>query len=221
MRMSLTTVSRQIHQVVCGTTGSFPIWQIGGFGNVSESLQFYFTQQGIFSRLAANPPVQFGDLFANAASLANIFDQYRLVKVQCDVYFTNNSSGINNALQLPIIFGVIDKDDSTPLTSQAQALGFSTCKTMQLGNSSGAEGGKQSMYVNYPCVIQVNSQTAAATGPGALPSIVKPSPWIDNGFPEVEHHGVKFIADNAGVTNTQVGNVTFVFRTFMQYKNLK
>jgi len=221
MRISLSSVGRQIHTVVHGSTASFPIYQIGGFANVAKQLQFYIVELGMVSRLGANPPVAFGDQFSNAASLAIVFDQFRIVKVQCDVYYTNNSSGVNNALQLPMLFGVIDKDDNLPLTNAANALAYSSCKTMQLGNSSGDDGGKQTLYLNGPGVITDAANTGGSAGPTTLAAIVKNSPWVDCAQLETPHFGFKFFTETTGVTNTQVGNVTFVFRVFTQYKNLR
>ena len=218
--MSLSSITKTYHTVVLGSTGSFALNQAGGFNNTDRALQLYFTGTRVLSRLGANPPVQLGDVFINANSLLAVFDQFRIMKAQVDIYFTNNSSGINNTLQLPIIFGVVDKDDAGPLSSSANALAYSTCKTLQMGNSSGDTNGRQTMYVNRPCIVQASAQTAAVT-PVILGSCNTPSPWIDNAYEAVEHFGLKFWVDNTNVTTAAIGNVTFVTRLFVQYRNLK
>ena len=220
MRLSLSSISKTYHTVVQGSTGSFSLNQVTGFNSTDRALQLYFTGTRVLSRLGANPPVQLGDVFINATSLLSVFDQFRIMKAQVDVYYTNNSSGLNNTLQLPIIFGVVDKDDAGPLSSSANALAYSTCKTLQMGNSSGEGGGKQTMYVNRPSITQASAQTAAAT-PSILASTNVPSPWIDNAYEAVEHFGLKFWVDNTNVTSAAIGNVTFVTRLFVQYRNLK
>lgn len=219
-RMSMSSIQRQVHHLVQGVEGSISIQNSLGWGALGvQSLQFCFTQQGVYYSLGGGALTSFGTgVFSNANALAAIYDQYRITRVNVEImYSCNNSSENSPTIALPILYAVVDYDDTAALGSSAQALGYSSCKTLQLGNSSGGGGGKQYMSVSRPAV-PTNVQTA--TGVNANGALLH-SPWLNSDTTTTEHNGMKFYYVPVTSNATLVGYVTFVFRVFFDYKNVK
>ena len=91
--------------------------------------------------------MQTGFNYANSASYAAVFDQWRLDKIVMQILFSSNTSQVNRATQFPILYAVTDVNDASPSNSVNSALSYGNCKIIQLGTSSGPTGWRHSIYL--------------------------------------------------------------------------
>lgn len=213
----LSRVQNHITPAVCSIAGGFSINSNTGFAAVAQSLVFAFTANNVVFSLGGGAYATFTSNYANASSFNACYDQYRIRKVVCTVSFTSNSSVTSSTTSLPNLYAVLDYNDGDAIVNNADALSYSSCKFMQLGNSSGEPGGLQYITLTRPTVQVAASTTTLGTLTG---SIARVSPWIDTDAPTVEHLGMKFWTDTPAGLNSISGQCQFTFRVFIDYKNI-
>jgi hypothetical protein len=110
-----------------------------------------------------------------SASLANVFDQYRITEVE--FWLMPRILGVLTTSYGGILSTVIDLDDSTVLTQPNQAGDYSSCVTTE------SSQGHYRRFVPH---------AAIAAYSGAFSSFAnQPSPWCDTSSPSVVHYGIK------------------------------
>lgn len=212
----LSMLNNYLHPIVMSGSFFTSINASTGFAASSPSLCFAFQMSGVVYSLGGGAYIN-ACVFDNQAGFQSVFDQYKLTKVICQVIFTSNSSATNSSVQLPTMYGICDADDANLVTSEANALSYSNCKVMQLGNSSGPTGGIQTLTLPDP-MAQIS---ALSTNLGLSSSAMqKRSPWLDTAAGNIEHTGMKFYVNTPGGTNAVSGYCQFVFRSFFTFKNL-
>jgi len=218
LRISRVNITRASVFAVCGCDGQILVNNTNGFSSQGNSIQFTFTQNGVYASVGNNAFALWGgSVFANALAYAAIYDEFRILKVQAEILWNTNEAGISAGatLSLPIMYAVIDYDDGAPLSSSDQALGYSTCKVMQMGNSN-SNGGKQYMTIFKPAcqgsVLQTNNTTTAG-------QVIR-GPWINSAANACEQNGLKIWYNNQTGTATTIGYLTIVFRVFYEYRNV-
>jgi hypothetical protein len=118
-----------------------------------------------------------------------------------------------------MIYAVIDYDDGNALASAVNALGYSSCRVIQLGNNQ-FTGGKSTITLTKPTVQGVVNTTSFLNTNVA--GRLTPSPWLDTDYTNIEHNSIKLYYENPiGTTQANIGEVTFVIRQYMEYKNVK
>ena len=174
-------MSGNVSFAINGTLG----FQLAGSSN--QSLSFVFNEIGIYYSLGgATPSAAFN--FGNFGSYATVFDQWRLNKVVCQVYFTSNSSAVNQSAQLlPTIYSVTDVNDTGPLNSVNSALSYGNCRILQMGNSSGPKNGMQTIYLSNPTV----EEDALTTSGTVLTAAGRRSPWLNCDNQTIQHNAFK------------------------------
>jgi hypothetical protein len=225
-KLPLSVINSHVNDVVLATQLVLQTQTNNGWDNGtinSQSLQFAFSSGQVQYALGSTTAI--GPTPGNGTAFANLYDQYRIAKVEVEFYFTGNAgilTELNNAglgsVSLPVVIGVIDYDDSSPLLSATAALGYSSSKTFQLG-ANGSSYGRQVMQLNRPTVQSVTQFTG-----GTSSSMFVISPWLDTDSPNTLHYGMKFWLDTDPLqptVNQISGAVTFNFRMHLQYKNVK
>lgn len=214
---SLKAIQNYIHPVVTCTTGQFTCNTTNGFtfgAGSNTSLQFQITQNTVHWKLGGTASTGSFSTFANASSLANVYDAYRLKKVVCSWIFSNNSSPLtNSAHTLPILYTVVDKDDSNSLASAQIALAYSDCKITQLGNQRG--DGAQYITLWNPC-----TESDVTTTTGTFVSAQRTAnAWLDTDETSPAYNGIKMFVEFPGSTSSvNVGTISFFFRCYFEYK---
>ncbi|UAU47021.1 VP1 [Chicken proventriculitis-associated circular virus 17] len=214
---SLKAIQNYIHPVVTCSSGQFTLNTTNGFtfgAGANTSLQFQFTQNTIHWKLGGTGATGTFTNFANASSLANVYDAYRLKKVVCSWIFSNNSSPLTNtAHTLPILYTVIDKDDSNSLASSQIALAYSDCKITQLGNQRG--DGAQYITLYSP---MTESDVTTTTGT-FVSSQRTANAWMDTDETSPAYNGIKMFVEFPGSTSSvNVGTISLFFRCYFEYK---
>jgi hypothetical protein len=132
---------------------------------------------------------------SNAAS--GNFDQYRLMAIRFSITPQNNAIGLvtNSTTVLSSLYCVIDYDDSTALTTSAQAQGYNNCILLSPGES---------------LMRTFKPHMALAAYAGAFTNYANFEPqWIDSVSTGVQHYGVKVLVTQgmAGQTLLQSWDV--------------
>jgi hypothetical protein len=140
--------------------------------------------------------------FDSATSLINVFDQYRILEVE--IWITPQTSASVSSRQGQY-FTVLDFDDSSNLTSTAQALDYPTCVTTP--QSTGH-------YRRFKPHVAI-----AAYGGSAFTSFANEiSPWLDTASSGIPHYGVKIAA---GVSNTTIQTFDLTVRCLLAFRSVR
>lgn len=214
-------VGRQNHLIVQGVFGNVQIHTTNGFTigtNSSPAIQFFFCGTRAFFALGASAPTQFGNLYVSGGPLVSVFDKFRIRKVETEIVYSANSLGAtvaNAAMQN--MYGVIDYDDSGPLTAVEDALAYPTCKLMVLGQAASNGGSIHRMNLTRPTVIE-SVQNSALGSTNAKHCV---SPWLDTGASDIPHYGLKYYLNSPIPSGALVGMCTFTFHVFLEYKDTR
>ncbi len=200
-----------------------------GFNGTGFDLTYAVCQSQVLQSQASAAWTTANTSFSNYQALADVFQEYRIVKWEIDIYFSANAAPTNvtnTGSALPILYAFIDREDARAVTSAPSALQYASCKVMQLGNSSGNHG-KQSIVMNRPsCYGECTDASTLLGSPN--PATLQYSPWLALGSPTsstsaitVPHGFIKFYADPEGCTNvTANGTITFIHRVFYEFRGI-
>jgi len=201
-----------------------------GTGTTPDIL--FAVQQNYFVGVQNNSSwFQAGGSFANAANCAAVFQQYRITKFQVDVYYSANnvaiqSSAVSNAA-LPIVYVVDDRENARSILTPTIALQYASCRTMQMGNSSGESNGRQSIVMNSPSCFGAVDNDSSLLGTIQQATILK-SPWLACGTnsitgqpANIPHGCIKLVIDPVNSATSQyLGNFTFVLSAVIEYRGI-
>jgi hypothetical protein len=222
--MNLKSIQLAVVKTVQTVSQNISLYTTTGWGNSTVfSLQWAFTQDKAYYAYGgtAGSGTYFStSSYQNSAAYAQIYDQYRICKVELDFYWNCNFSNITQpGISLPMIYAVIDYDDGNALASAVNALGYSSCRVIQLGNNQ-FTGGKSTITLTKPTVQGVVNTTSFLNTNVA--GRLTPSPWLDTDYTNIEHNSIKLYYENPiGTTQANIGEVTFVICQYMEYKNVK
>lgn len=219
--LTRSLVGRQNHLIVQGVFGNVSLHTTNGFTigtNSSPAIQFFFCGTRVFVALGASAAVQFGNLYVSGGNLVSVFDKFRIRKVETEIVFSANSlsTSVSNS-SMSNMYGVIDYDDSGPLTAVEDALAYPTCKLMVLGQPAATGGAIHKMNLNSPTVIE----SVQNSGGGSTNSKHCISPWLDTGAADIPHYGLKYYLNTPIPSGALVGVVTFTFHVFLEYKDTR
>jgi len=221
IQRSLKYIQNYVHPIVTCTKTNFFIDSINGFSNAaggsgattSPSIQFQFTQNTVYYKLGGSAAFAM-TTFANSSSLTNVYDCYRLKKVVCSWLYGANSAATNvTAHVLPVLYTVLDKDDSSSLGSAQIALAYCDCKITQLGNMRG--DGMQYITLTNPAT-ETDVTTTTNTFVSAVRGI---NQWMDTDDTSAAYNGIKMFVECPNTSSqVLVGTLTVFFRCYFEYK---
>lgn len=138
--------------------------------------------------------------FANASTLAALFDQYMID--QLELWLMPQASVASSSLFTGVLTTVIDLDDTTALSSIDVAGEYESCVTSEVS---------QGHYRHF------KPHVAIATYAGAFTSFAnKANVWIDAAYPSVQHYGMK-----VNVTTTSVALAfDLVVKAHFRFRNV-
>lgn len=144
----------------------------------------------------------------NQAELAAVFDQYRIKKIICQVFYSHNSSATGDAI-LPILRQALDFDSVDGTNSLNE---YQNMKVRQMGDTP---NNSLKYWLTTPTVQTVSQDTIASVGTSQATT----SPWLDSSAVNVPHYGMRFEASNfADTTTGSVGRFQFVFTYTFEFR---
>jgi hypothetical protein len=201
-----------------------------GFGGTANDICFGVTQSGLIYN-QANGTWTTGLTWANYASLATVFQEYRIMKFQIDLYYSANSVAETSAAAsqgLPMVYAIQDREDDRQISGTSTMLQYASCKVMQCGNSSGNNNGRQSIVMNNPSCFVANDNDASLIGTIQASQLAR-SPWLSCGTnssgssaANIPHGYIKYYVDPLQYNSSAnvVGVFTFVVKCIFQYKGI-
>lgn len=187
-----------------------------GLGTFNFSLSFTLNGVNLFlagatsgsAILAATP---------NPTEFTNLFDEYRLDKVEIEMFFSSNSFNTSASSIPPTMILVNDYDDANNASSAALEQ-YPANRMLQFGNSSGSNNGvqKHTVWPKTQLSVLTTSGTSASLDSGR-------KRWYDTATPTIDFFGVKGAIYNPLSTgsNAFVGFVTFRFKYFLCFRNAR
>lgn len=198
---------------------NIPYWQDGGFGTnltaLGTTLQFVFSLTSFRVTIGSGVVQQYGTNLS--ANFGAIYDRFRMDAVEISIFYNANTSVLNNSASLPILYGVVDTNDMTALSSVNEALSYPDCKIMQMGNSSGSNNGRQTIKAFTPAAEGVITSWGLTS---QAANTVK-NTWIDTSNTDIIFYGYKMIVDPVvpvGI-DTLNGYFTFIVKTHCSFKD--
>jgi len=141
--------------------------------------------------------------------VVNLFQFYKIDKIEIMFIYSNNTSQVNNTLNLPVLQVAVDYSGVASITSAA-ILQFENLKVIQLGNYRGDAGPVFSFVPKfYENTNGGNNAYVGMTGQ-----------WIDALAPAAPHFGLKMVFDPISTSSaTSVGNLEFYVRYHLSARN--
>lgn len=188
---------------------------------VTESGFYYSQSSGAWTSAAAAT-------FDNYASLAAIFQMYRIIEMEVEVLYSANQLPLTNTTGtsfLPVCQMVLDREDARAVANSNAAQQYASCKTFQVGDNLRSH----KMTMKRPsCYGAVENNDGAGLAGTPVGAALQYSPWLALGSSsstataEIVPHGyIKMVVDSAGVgPNLTTGSFMFILRSVMQFRGI-
>lgn len=149
----------------------------------------------------------------NATEFTNLFDQYKIRRVDVRVLFSQNSADpATPTLGLPVVHQMNDYN-TTGAQTLAEYQQHPELKTWQLG---------QDRNIAWSFVPHVRGDLITQGGVVSSSCHNMPCPWIDTTTPAVEMLGTRIYLNNLGRnTNQDIGNALFLVDYYLEFKFVK
>lgn len=188
-------------------------FSLNGVSTGLFNMQFNFTLAGVNSSFGGAAPTVIP--LPNYTEFTALYDQYRIDYVECQFYFSNNTSSVNSpATTMPIMYLAKDYDDSN-IANYTDLQQYSTMKCWQLGNRTNSDG-KFVIYVkpNVDVALYQGLTTGYSRGK---------SQFVDTSSPQVPHYGIKIAYDPifTPASATNVGYLTCTFKYHLTMSHTK
>lgn len=141
-----------------------------------------------------------------------LFDQYRIKKVNYQIYWSQNLDNTGVSAPIPVLHLVNDYD-STGAFSKDQILQHSDCKTYQV---------KEGSPIRWSVYPKVRVDALLTTELFSSSAWVVSKPWLDTSSPTIQHLGTRVYVDN--LSRASAGDLgTFLFKVEyeLDFKNVK
>lgn len=184
-----------------------------GFATAGNNLNLVFALQGVSYFINGTGVGLIA--FPNYSEFTALFDQYMIESMEVELYWSKNSAAESgtNAVQ-PLIWSAYDYDDASN-TSLSSLQQYPAIRSTALGE----DGGKV-LKMKISPVPRV--QLPDGSGGTAYAPTLDRNPWIDCGYPAVEHLGVKTYLDTFGRTaSLDIGTIKVVVRGHFAFKNVR
>jgi hypothetical protein len=234
-RSSFGSIARGIDRrgflVNQSTAVNYPYVPNTGINGVGDfDICFAITQASMYYSQGNAAWASLSGTFENYAQLAAVFQEYRILRLEVDLYFSCNSQPANATQTggtLPMVYAIQDREDARSITSVVQMLQYASCQVMQCGNSSGTNNGRQTITMERPSCFVLNDNTSSLIGTASA-SQLQYSPWLACGTNSsgstaaiIPHGYIKYYVDPVGCTDSSsIGAFTFVFRSIFEYRGI-
>lgn len=147
----------------------------------------------------------------NVSEFTNLFDQYRIYKVNYEIYWSQNLSNTGVVAPVPLLH-IVNDYDSTAAYAKSDLYQHPDMRTYQM------QEGVPVRWTLYPKVrldsLTTNGLLSSSAGLG--------TPWLSTSSPNIEYLGTRIFVDNLG-RSTLADYGTFLIKVnfFMEFKNVK
>lgn len=146
---------------------------------------------------------------------SQLFDNFRIKKVVMKIVWNQNiASDSSPTLPLPVIQCCADDDDAAPPASSTELLQRPEMKVHAFGS------GNDSLihYITVYPTAKMAGQSATVT---QQMGVASKKQWIDMSYPDTEFYGYKLYWDTRLVTNAEIGDLSFYFDIYYDFKGVR
>lgn len=204
----MTKFSTQIFSVKRTINQNININPANGFAGVGFDL-------GIFPALAACDiniagSTIYQPLMPNASEFTNLFDLYRITKVNCTMIYSANDAITSTPTQMLPVLHIANDYNSTGSFALTDILQYDTVKHYQLGKEKS---------VKWSFVPHTRSDTLTNSGLGLSSAAQnKPGQWFDTSSPSIQHYGTRVYMDNFGrSTSADIGTIMLLVEYCLEF----
>jgi len=160
-------------------------------------------RRGVFHNNYTCNDTQFGlntgnyfalDMLPNYTEFTNMFDQYRIVEIEVLITPTFTTADMSiptgGSVVCPQVMTVLDFNDSTPLTTDADYLQRMDTLKMTIGT------------VEHRRKFTPRMAALAYAGATSGYTVQPRDSWLDCSYPNIRHYGIKTRVTPAGATGT-------------------
>lgn len=148
----------------------------------------------------------------NASEFTNLFDQYRLKRIDYEIYWSQNLSNAGTAAPIPVVH-IVNDYNTVASFSKSDIFQHPDLKTYQ------CDPQKPIKWFVYP---HVRSDVLTNGGLVSSSAMNLRAPWIDTSSASIQHLGTLVYIDNLGrTTNADYGTFLFKVIYHMEFKNVK
>jgi len=202
------------------TEMSILINQLNGFGPGGNNLNFGFSLGRVFGFL--NGSLTYAPVTSDFSDWQALFDYYRLNAVKMQIYFskTNNDQSAGATIGMPMLLICNDFDDigeTMTLSTMNQRIGVRHVQ-FDANNSKGI-----THYIKpKPTTVVVQTDISTGVQSASNSGVTMGTQWLDTAQNNIVHNGVKVFYNNQGLTtNTNIGNITFVWDVEYVFKGYR
>ena len=221
---SMTYINKRVFPVTQRAAINLAYTPAVGLAGTSFDICFGLTQSSADYCLNNNP--WNSTVFSNYTNLANLFQEYRIIRLDVTVFFSNNSAnnaaGSTTGNALPIVYCIEDREDASAVNTVSGMLQYASCKVYQMGDTKG-----HTKTLKYPSAFAAYDNDSTFIGTLSAAG-VKRSPWLacgsnsnTNVAPSIPHGYVKMLIDPCGNTNTvSSGTFTFIITGLYEFRGI-
>lgn len=154
---------------------------------------------------------------SNVSEFINLFDHYRIDRINITGFFSANNVDADNAQYvegrvLPVIHIMNDYNTTSSLTL-SNYLEHPECRHIQLGTNK---------TFRHSYVPRVRELSLGDNDTTTYPGVSKAHQWIDTNSPSVAHFGTRFYCDTYGLNgDEQLGRFQFLIEYELSFKSVK
>lgn len=169
------------------------------------------------SNFFVNNAVLYQPLLSNASEFVNLFDHYRIDRINITGFFSANEVGANSTEYaegrvLPVIH-IMNDYNTTSTQTLNNYLEHPECRHIQLGTNK---------TFKHSYVPRVRELSLGDNDIATYPGVSKSHQWIDTNSPQVGHYGTRFYCDTYGLTgDEQIGRFQFLIEYELSFKSVK
>ena len=147
--------------------------------------------------------------------IAVLFDQYRIDKVDMEIYWTKNSSAAVAVTPVPMLHIANDYNDAITIFTNNTISEYANCRTIQLNTAGFNANG----CIKHSCKPK---QANMIFNQGISTAYSERTGFVDCTYGNVSHYGTKILYDSNGVTDDiDIGSLVIRFKYFITARNVR
>lgn len=181
----------------------------------SQPVHRFKRKVGYVEQLDLSLPTKYATIKFQLSGLPNyteftaLFDQYKIVGVDMQIIYSQNTSAINDPNGIPLMWYVIDRDDNTLPTSIDELRQYDNCQCIRLDKPF-------HIYITNPKYSSTAWDNAIASG------YAQGRGWLQTAYPGIDYYGIKTaIQNDFGQSDTTGGAVRYEATYYLLMKSVK
>lgn len=153
-------------------------------------------------------------LLPNASEFTNLFDLYRITRVNCTMVYSANDAITSTPSQMLPVLHIANDYNSVGSFTLTDILQYDTVKHWQLGK-------EREVKWSFVPHTRMDAKTNSGLGT-SLASMNKPYQWFDTEASSIQHYGTRVYLNNFGrTTSADIGTVMLLIEYCLEFTFVK